>query len=615
MCGFVGYVGKEKNNNEIINKMVNRIIHRGPDEQNTYEDDKVSLGFARLSIIDLNNGKQPMFNEDESMVLVFNGEIYNFQGIRKELVEKGHEFKTNSDSEVLIHGYEEYGEELLKKLRGMFAFTIWDKKNNSLFGARDVFGIKPYYYYKKDNNFMFGSEIKSFLDHPKFDKKLKKEKMVEYLTFTAIPGYETFFENVYKLPPSHYYKYDLNTHEMKIERYYKVSYDIDNNKTMEEFTDLISNAVKESVETHKISDVELGSFLSSGVDSSYVVNELSKNNDIRTYTVGFENKKYSEIDAVKEFAEEIKVKNKCKYITADEYFDSVHKVQYHMDEPLANPSANLLYFVSNLAAEDVKVVMSGEGADEMFGGYNVYKEPIDLAEYQKLPKFIRKTIAAVVKPLPDFKGRSFFIRGSKSIEERYIGNSNIFSDRDKKKVLKDEYKLISPHDIVKPLYDDVKDLDDITKMQYVDIHMWMLHEILQKADKMSMANSLELRVPLLDKEIFALARTIPTKYKVSKENTKLAFRAAANRDINSTTASRKKMAFPLPMPEWLKEEKYYNILKEAFTGEIAKEFFNTDELVKLLDIHKEGKHNNSRKIWTIYTFIVWYDEYFVKNAA
>ena len=615
MCGFVGYVGNEKNNNEIINKMVNRIIHRGPDEQNTYEDEKVSLGFARLSIIDLSHGKQPMFNEDDSMVLVFNGEIYNFQGIRKELIEKGHKFKTNSDSEVLIHGYEEYGEELLKKLRGMFAFTIWDKKNNTLFGARDIFGIKPYYYYKKDNNFMFGSEIKSFLDHPKFEKKLKKEKMVEYLTFTAIPGYETFFENVYKLPPSHYYKYDLNTHEMKIDRYYKVSYDINNNKSMEEFTDLISEAVKESVDAHKISDVEVGCFLSSGVDSSYVVNEMAKNNKIRTYTVGFENKKYSEIDAVKEFAEEIKVENKCKYITADEYFDSVHKVQYHMDEPLANPSANLLYFVSNLAAQDVKVVMSGEGADEMFGGYNVYKEPLDLEEYQKLPKFIRKTIAGVVKPLPDFKGRSFFIRGSKSIEERYIGNSNIFSDRDKKKVLKDEYKLVNPFDIVKPLYEDVKELDDITKMQYVDIHMWMLHEILQKADKMSMANSLELRVPLLDKEIFTLARTIPTKYKVSKENTKLAFRAAANRDINSKTASRKKMAFPLPMPEWLKEEKYYNILKEAFTGDIAKEFFNTEELVRLLNIHKEGKHNNSRKIWTIYTFIVWYDEYFVKNAA
>ena len=613
MCGFVGYVGKEKNNNKIIKNMVNRIIHRGPDEQNVYEDECVSLGFARLSIIDLNNGTQPMFNEDNSMVLVFNGEIYNFKVIREDLIEKGHKFKTNTDSEVILHGYEEYGSEILKKLRGMFAFTIWDKKKNILFGARDIFGIKPYYYYKNKNSFMFGSEIKSFLEHPKFIKKLRKEKLVEYLTFTAIPGADTFFLNVYKLLPSHYYIYDLATNEMKIDKYYEIKYDIDNEKTMEEFASLISNSVKESVETHKVSDVEVGCFLSSGVDSSYVVNELAKNNDIKTYTVGFENKKYSEIDAVKEFAEEINVKNKCKYISADEYFDSVHKVQYHMDEPLANPSANLLYFVSNLAAQEVKVVMSGEGADEMFGGYNVYKEPLDIANYQKVPYFIRKLVALLVTPLPDFRGRSFLIRGSKPIEKRYIGNSNIFSDRDKLKILKDDYKMVDPYEIVRPLYDNVKDMDDVTKMQYIDIHMWMLHEILQKADKMSMANSLELRVPLLDKEIFELARTIPTRCKVSKENTKLAFRMAANKDINNTTSSRKKMAFPLPMPEWLREDKYYNIIKESFTSDVAREFFNTDELVRILDVHKSGKHNNSRKIWTVYTFLVWYEEYFVKN--
>lgn len=614
MCGFVGYIGKEKNNNKVINNMIKKIIHRGPDDQNSYQDDKVSLGFARLSIIDLNNGRQPMTNEDESIVIVFNGEIYNYQEIKKDLVKKGHSFKTNSDTEVLVHGYEEYGAKLLKKLRGMYAFTIWDKNNNKLFGARDIFGIKPYYYYKKNNNFLFGSEIKGFLEHPKFEKKLRKEKLVEYLTFTAIPGSETFFENVYKLPPAHYYEYKLDTNEMNIERYYEIKYDIDNKKTMEEFTDLISEAVKESVGAHLISDVEVGSFLSSGVDSSYVVNELvKKTKDVKTYTVGFENKKYSEIDAVKDFVSEIKVKNKCKYISADEYFDSVHKVQYHMDEPLANPSANLLYFVSNLASKDVKVVLSGEGADEMFGGYNVYKEPLDIANYQKLPQFLRSGIAKVAEKLPRFKGRAFLIRGSKKIEERYIGNSNIFSDNEKKKVLKDNYKMISPYDIVKPLYDNVKELDDITKMQYVDIHMWMLHEILQKADKMSMANSIELRVPLLDKEIFELARTIPTKYKVSKENTKLAFRNAANRDINSKTASRKKMAFPLPMPDWLREDKYYNIIKESFEGDIAKEFFNTKELINILDDHKSGKNNFSRKIWTIYTFIIWYEEYFVKN--
>ncbi|MCR4334405.1 MAG: asparagine synthase (glutamine-hydrolyzing) [Patescibacteria group bacterium] len=614
MCGFVGYTGTTKDNKNVLSNMLKAISHRGPDSEDTYIDDKISLGFRRLSIIDLKNGSQPMFNEDKTKVLVFNGEIYNYRFLKQELIKKGHVFSTESDSEVLIHGYEEYGVNLLCKLRGMFSFVIWDNKEKKIFGARDFFGIKPFYYTKMGSTFMFGSEIKGFLSHPDFKKELFEEKLPDYLTFSCVPGNETFFKNVYKLPPAHYFEY-RNTPsggELKIIRYFTPEFNIENDKNMDYFVDHISNSVTESVTAHKISDVEVGTFLSSGVDSSYVTYELSKSEKIRTYSIGFDDKLYDESNDAKKFAQEISVQNYSKIVSSEEYFSNVGNVQYHLDEPLANPSANLLYFVSQLASKDVKVVLSGEGADEMFGGYNVYQEPLSLKNYQKLPLSIRKFLALLVKPLPYFKGKNFIIRGSKTIEERYIGNSNLFNEKERGNVLKNKYKSKSPQDYVKPFYDKVKNNDDITKMQYIDIHFWMVQEILLKADKMSMANSLELRVPFLDIEIFKLASTIPVEYKVNKKNTKLALREAAGKEINKISADRKKMAFPLPLVEWLREDKYYNIIKKHFLSEIAEKYFNKTKILRLLDEHRKGK-NNSRKIWAIFTFLVWYEEFFIKR--
>ena len=333
---------------------------------------------------------------------------------------------------------------------------------------------------------------------------------------------------------------------------------------------------------------------------------------MQTFTIGFENKAYSEDESAKALAQEIGVSNEVKFVTSEEYFKNIGKVQYHLDEPLANPSANLLFFLSSLASEKVKVVLSGEGADEMFGGYNVYKEPLALQTYQKIPLFIRKGLANIFDRLPNFKGRNFIIRGSKTIEERYIGNSNLFTEKERNSVLKNRYKSVSPTTYSKKFYDQVKDQDDITKMQYLDIHMWMVQEILLKADKMSMANSLELRVPFLDTEIFKIASTIPTKYKVSKENTKLALRLAASKKINLTSANRTKMAFPLPLVEWLREDRYYNLVKGYFVNEIAKKYFKEERILHLLEEHKNSKRNNARKIWAILTFLVWYEEFFIK---
>ncbi len=613
MCGFVGFVGCCPNSPTVLDNMLNKIVHRVPDSQDKYVDEKVALGFRRLSIIDLDNGSQPLYNEDNTKILLFNGEIYNYQILREELVNKGHIFKTHTDSEVLLHGYEEYGKELLNKLRGMFAFVIWDKTEEKLFGARDFFGIKPFYYAKMRKSFIFGSEIKSFLPHPDFKRELNEEKLPDYLTFSCVPGYDTFFKNVYKLPPAHYFEYINGKFEMQ--RYFTPEFNIDNSKDMNYFVDKIADTFTKSVNAHKISDVEVGCFLSSGVDSSYVAAKMAKVSKMRTYTIGFAEKAYSEAENAKELADELRVENYQKIVSSEEYFANVGKVQYHLDEPLANPSANLLYFVSQRASEDLKVVLSGEGADEMFGGYNVYKEPLALEKYQKIPEFIRKTLAKIVEPMPDFKGRNFIIRGSKTIEERYIGNSNIFDLKQRDKVLKNKYNSKSPQEYTRPFYDKVKDKDDITKMQYMDMHVWMVQEILLKADKMSMANSLELRVPFLDIEIFKLASTIPTKYKVSKQNTKLALRQAAHRDMNERSAERKKMAFPLPLPDWLREDRYYEIIKKYFNNEVSKKYFNTEVIMKYLDEHKAGKKNNARKIWAVFTFLVWYEEFFEKTTS
>ena len=607
MCGFVGFTNTKDNSNRIIEDMMDKIRHRGPDSGGKYTDEDIALGFRRLSIIDITeSGDQPIYNEDRSKVLLFNGEINNFQSIREELVAKGHIFTTKTDSEVLLHGYEEYGEKLLDKLRGMFAFVIWDTKTKELFGARDFFGIKPLYYAVMGDTFMFGSEIKAFLAHPDFKKELNETALENYLTFQYSPTNETFFKSVYKLPAAHCFKYKNG--KLDVKRYWDINFNADEKPDMDEWVNRISDTFKNSVEAHKIADVEVGSFLSSGVDSSYVA---SVANVDKTFTVGFgEDEKYNEIGWAKEFSQYIGKENISKVISPEEYWSNIKRIQYHMDEPLADPSCIALYFVCNKASEYVKVVLSGEGADEIFGGYNVYKEPLGSHAYKSLPRFIRRGIGSVASHLPQKRGVNFLVRNGKDLEERFIGNAYMFTPKDRKKLLKIKTNAPDPTVITAPFYDKVKDKDQITKMQYLDLHLWMTGDILLKADKMSMANSLELRVPFLDKKIMELAEQIPWRYRVSTENTKLAMRQAALRAAPPKTANKKKLGFPVPIRVWLKEDKYYGIVKDSFTSPAAEKFFNTDLLVKLLDEHREGKYDNSRKIWTVFIFLQWYAVYF-----
>lgn len=609
MCGFAGFSGMLENKKKIINAMMERIVHRGPDMAGDFIDDDIALGFRRLSIIDLSSdGAQPMTNEDGSIVIVFNGEIYNFEELREELIEKGHIFKGHADTEALVHGYEEFGESLVEKLRGMFAFVIWDRNKKTLFGARDHFGIKPFYYCKAtDGSLIFGSEIKSFLEHPLFHKAVNKRALRPYLTFQYSATEETFFEGVKKLPAAHCFTW-REGEEVKPRRYWDIDFS-EGTESFEHYRDELDATVRESVAAHRISDVRVGSFLSGGVDSSYITAALMPD---ETFSVGFDYDKFNETDEAGELSKILGIKNFKKMINADECFDSFADIQYHMDEPQSNPSSVPLYFLAKLAKEHVTVVLSGEGADEIYAGYEWYDETPMMRRYKKLPKCIRVFAAKITQRLPYFKGHDFIIKGSSRPEDYFIGQALVFPEKEALSVLAKEYKNApSVREITAPIYARVKGRSELIKKQYLDLNLWLPGDILLKADKMSMASSLELRVPFLDKIVMKQAEEIPARFKITEKNTKYILREASHKTLPDEWANRTKKGFPVPIRYWLREDKYYNIVREYFCADYASEFFDTKAIMKLLDDHKNGKAQNQRKIWTVFTFLVWYKKFFI----
>lgn len=611
MCGICGFTGQVVDRDDVIKRMTEVITHRGPDSDGFFSDDYISMGFRRLSIIDLGTGKQPIYNEDKTLVLTFNGEIYNYKQLKKVLVQKGHKFYTDTDSEVLVHGFEEWQEDLLPKLRGMFGFAIYNTVDKSVFIARDFFGIKPMHYTQIGKDFVYASEIKSILEYPKFEKKFNRKALDTYLSFQYAVPPETFFEGVYCLMPGHYLWY--RDGEVETTRYWEPKFVPNEDITEEQAVDSIEKVFENSVNAHKIADVEVGCFLSSGVDSSYVSTYFA---DQKTFTVGFDfGEKYNEISWAENLSKKIGVEHHTHLISSEEFWDAVPTVQYQMDQPLADPSCIALYFVSRLASQYVKVVLSGEGADELFGGYTCYNDPRVFKIYQTIvPHCIRKVIRAVCRHLPDIKGRDYLIRATDSLEERYIGNAFMYDYKQKCDLLKDPSIATRPQDYARKYYYRCRKYDDVTKMQYLDINMWMVGDILLKADRMSMANSLELRVPFLDKEVFKVASSLPTSLRCNKHNTKYAMRKAAARHLPQETAEKEKLGFPVPTRVWLRDEKYYNVVKKKFLGKTAEKFFNTDKLVAWLDQHFSGKEDNSRRVWTIYVFLVWYDIYFDESS-
>lgn len=602
MCGIVGLVTKKEKENTI--KLMNdRIKHRGPDGDGYFIDGDVALGHRRLSIIDLSTGDQPMFNEDGSVVTVFNGEIYNYQELKEELIALGHDFKTKSDTEVLVHGYEEWHTDLPKHLRGMFAFAIYDKNKNEVFLARDNFGIKPLYYAKMNDTFMFASEIKAFLDVPDFEKVFNESILETYLEFSFVPTNETFFKGVHRLDAGCSLLYKDG--EIKLNKYFKLDFK-EENMSFEDAVKNISDVMKDSVEKHLIADVEVGSFLSSGIDSSYIVS-LAKPD--KTYTVGYENKKYDETMYAKDLAEKLGIKNESKIITKEEYLENISKIMYHLDEPTSDPAAISLYFVAKLASKDLKVVLSGEGADEFFGGYNYYREEVDYKFYNKLPFCIRHAIGKVASIFPEGRGFNFLVRRGEKLENSYIGVNRNFSSKMAKKILKNNYELEAIH-VTKDVYNEFKNYSNIDKMQAIDINFWLMKDILLKADRMTMASSIEGRVPFIDKEVFKVASHLPFDYKVTKENTKVALRAAAKEVIPTEAYKKKKLGFPVPVREWIKEGDFKEEVEKTLNSDVANKYFNTKIINKMFEEHVNGKKDNYRKIWTIYTFIKWYQVFF-----
>lgn len=604
MCGIAGYVSKKKPTKKIVKKMTDRIAHRGPDSEGFYVDEKCALGHRRLSIIDLSaTGNQPIYNENKDIVIVYNGEIYNYVELRDELKKKKHKFYTSTDTEVLVHGYEEWGRNLPKKLRGMYAFAIWDKKKEELFLARDEWGIKPLYYYHKGETFLFASEIKAFLDHPDFQKEFNENILAAYLCFNSTPTEETFFKNVYRVEPGHSLLYKKG--KIKIERFFKMKFE-ETNKKEEEIIKEIDRAMKNSVKYHEIADVEVGSFLSSGIDSSYLVSIAKPD---KTYTVGYDNPKYDEIAYAKDLTSKLHIANKAKKITKEEYIKNFPKIMYHMDEPLSDPSAIALYFVAEIASKDVKVVMSGEGADEFFGGYNTYKEEIDQAWYMKIPFPIRRLASCIAGILPEVRGFNFVYRRGKKIEDYNIGLGRIFRDEEARRLVKPKNQ-VHTKDIVAPFYQEYKENSNLVKRQVIDYYFWLVKDFLHAVDRNTMMFGLEARTPFLDKEVYEVARKLPVSAKINKQTTKPALRAAAKMVIPNESYKKKKLGFPVPLREWMREEDLYLEIKEKFNSSIAEKYFDIKRINKLLEQHKSGKKDCYKKVWTIYTFIIWYQQFF-----
>ena len=604
MCGIVGFTAEyldPASARQTAKAMAELIRHRGPDGEGYYADTRAALGHRRLSIIDVNGGGQPMFNEDGTLVVVFNGEIYNYKPLRAELRRLGHTFATDSDTEVLLHGYEAWGAALPRHLRGMFAFALWDRAAGTLFCARDLFGIKPLYYYQKGACLLFASEIKAFLDHPSFAKRLNTAQLPLYLSCQYSPGRDTFFAGVQKLLPGHFLEFSDGI--VRTTRWVQPAF-LPGDAPVSPAE--IEEVLRGSAAAHKVADVEVAGFLSGGVDSAYLT-ALAR--PARTYTISYAEPRYDESFSARALARSLGVRNRVRRISPGEFWDAVPAVQYHMDEPLADAAAVALYFLNREAAREVKVCLSGEGADELFGGYNIYRDPFTAQWYNRLPPWLRSGLGAAAGLLPPGPGVNFLVRRGCPLEERYFGPTALMTEREKRRLLADYEGDGDPMFLTEALWDSTEGLDPVSRMQQVDINLWLAGDILLKADKMSMAHSLELRVPFLDKEVFALAAALPAAAKANARMTKIALRQAAARTLPPASAARKKLGFPVPVRDWLRQEPYTSRVRAAFARPAAAQFFRPQVLHSMLNRHLHGG-DCWRQIWCVYSFLIWYEQFF-----
>ncbi len=630
MCGIAGIIGQNIENKEaVIGGLVGKITHRGPDDDGFYVDKNVGLGMRRLAIIDLKTGRQPIASDDGKLVIVFNGEIYNFKELREALLPKGYKFKTTSDTEVILKMYEEYGEKMLPMLRGMFTFCIYNTETNDVFIARDFFGIKPLYYLIENETdarakltnretkiVAFSSEIKSFECFPNFKAEVNDTAVANFLSYQYNPLVETFFKNVFKLPPAHYIKISGEDSSIDIKKYWSFNFHQDESLDEHKTAKSIYEVMEDSVRHHMIADVPVGAFLSGGIDSSIIATlmvqlrspQVHEAGRVKTFTVGFDT--LTEAKEAAETASFIGTDHTELNIGPDEYFSVLPKVIYHFDEPIADPSAVGLYFVAEEAKKHVKVVLSGEGSDELFGGYNIYLTPQDSDKLLWLPKFVINFLIS----LPfEYYGKNYLKRVGMRLEDWYIGqkyfNGSIFNRDELKKLWsapEEKYMTLGS------MYKQTRGLSDSTAMQYIDINTWLVGDILAKADKMTMAHSLELRVPFLDIEVAKLAGSLPDRFKWKGRVTKYLLREAFKNVIPESTRNRRKLGFPTPVKDWFTAERK-EIYETILDNEYIKSHLNVDYIKTLINEQVTKKADNSRKIYTLLVLALWYNV-FIKRV-
>lgn len=617
MCGFVALFGDKPLTDVQVNRvkeMSTLIGHRGPDQHGFFAEENVCFSFNRLSIVDYESGSQPMTYDDDNYVIVFNGEIYNYIELREMLIEKGVEFKTQSDTEVILALYKLEGNAVIDHLRGMFAFIIWDKQKGKIFGARDPYGIKPLFYKEEEGLVYFASELKSLVDKTENISNINEGALQQYLTFQYVPGAETLFEGYKVVEPGHTIEKKIGE-KLNIERCFFVKF-VPTQSPFEEKLKEIREAIIDSVNIRMRSDVSQGMFLSGGIDSTIIATIASKiNPGFKVFTVGFDREGFSELDYSRQTAKALGLDNYEKIIRPDEFIEHLPRIVWHMDMPVADPAAVPLYFVAREASKHVRVVLSGEGADELFGGYNIYCEPDSLRIFKYVPDFLKGGLIKVAHKLPEgLKGKSFIERGCTPMEERYYGNATIFTQEEKKEIFKKYSSEIYPQLITKPLFDEAAQYDPVTAMQYVDIHTWLRGDILVKSDRMTMAHSIESRMPFLDIKVLEAASKLTRNEKVNKNVTKRALRDAFKDMIPKNALSRRKLGFPVPIRHWLKNE-LYSWAEDIIVRSQVDEYIHKDKVLEMLKQHKEGPLDYSRKLWTLLIFMLWHMIYIEKSIT
>ncbi|TCO65743.1 asparagine synthase (glutamine-hydrolyzing) [Actinocrispum wychmicini] len=613
MCGLLTYIsttGIGRTMTDAISEALASIHHRGPDGTGIISDDDVVMGFKRLSIIDVSHSDQPLNYANGRYSITFNGEIYNYVELRAELVALGAEFATRGDTEVIVAGYHHWGEAVVRRLRGMFAFVIWDRRERVAFGARDPFGIKPLFHHVAEHGVYFASEKKALLPFARWGEgALDLASLSHYLTLQYVPEPGTLHRDIGRIGSGECFSYRPGDAGLAIRRYWRAEFRPTPQDHPAELYRRIREALRESVRIHMRSDVPVGAFLSSGIDSTAVVALAREVNPrILTFTAALEVDGYSELPVAQESARQLGVTMHPVSVTARMMMDALPRIVWHLDEPVADPALVPLFYVARKASQHVTVALSGEGSDEFFAGYRVYREPLSLRSVSGLPTSMRRGLRAVSKAIPQgVKGKSFLERGTTPIEERYYGNARMYTEQEKSVLMRQYDGTVRYTDVTSPLYAEAVGLDDVEKMQYIDVYTWLRGDILVKADRMSMANSLEVRVPFLDYAVFDVASRIPTDLKLPPRSadTKYALRRALEGVVPPDIVNRVKLGFPTPIRVWLRGEMHdwaAHILGTSKTGHLI----DLGYVRKLLHEHRLGQADHSRKIWTVLVFCLWY---------